>query len=54
MPGQGQPLLAITWKMITPCSTMCQVSIHTPTMKNQNTQVGMTAGVMRHSGRIRA
>ena len=55
MPGHGQPPLAITWEMITPCSTMCQVSIHTlATMKNPNAQYESTPGVIRHSGRISA
>ena len=52
---RGNLRSAITLEMITPCSTMCQVSIHTlATTKNQNAQVGTTAGVMRQSGRMSA
>ena len=55
MPGQGQPPFAITWEMITPCSTMCQVSSQTlAAIKNQNARVGSTAGVIRQSGMMSA
>jgi hypothetical protein len=41
--------------MITPCSTMCQVSSHTlAAMKKTNADNGNTAGVIRHSGMISA
>jgi hypothetical protein len=54
-PGAWASSVGDQCEMITPCSTMCQVSSHTLAVtKKTNADNGNTAGVIRHSGMISA